>query len=254
MRMAAYLAVALVVLSVIAEAEGSRDRAVRSSAPAEPMRRRGSVTQRGRKKTIWSYNPGHRSLAFLVAGEIEVVSPPPGDAVTGAEYRCLGCCGERTPFGSKTTSSPQPSNRVGRLVLRPDGLAVIGTEPNSVNDRCLGCCEDSVTPINGVTTTVTTSGTTTATTTTTTKAGVVMKVPITGRQRVWQAPRGAPYENPNWRFESSSSSEEISRVRHPPRRSRFQPIRSRVEERCRHLGCRSPLGSIVDDSSSSEED
>lgn len=59
------------------------------------------------------------------------------------------------------------------------------------------------------TTTATTATTTTATTDTTTKAGVVMKVPITGRQRVWQAPRGAPYENPNWRFESSSSSEEV---------------------------------------------
>lgn len=251
MRMAAYLAVALVILSVIAEVESSRDRAVRSSAPAEPMRRRGLVTQRGRKKTIWSYNPGHRSLAFLVAGEVEVVSPPPVDAVTGVEYRCLGCCGERAPSGSKTTSSPQPSNRVGRLVLRPDGLAVIGTEPNSVNDRCLGCCEDIVTPIDGVMT-VTTSGTTT--TSTTTKVGRVMKVPVTGRQRVWQAQRGAPYENPNWRFESSSSSEEISRVRRPPQRSRLQPIRSRMDVSCRHLGCRTPLGSIVDDSSSSEED
>ncbi|XP_077349762.1 uncharacterized protein LOC143997818 [Lithobates pipiens] len=253
MRMAAFLAVALVVLSVIGEVESSRDKAVRSSAPADPMRRRGLVTQRGRKKTIWSYNPGHRSLAFLVAGEVEVVSPPPGEAVTGVEYRCLGCCGERAPFGSKMTSTPQPSNRVGLLVLRPDGLAVIGTEPNSVNDRCLGCCEDSVTPNNGAMA-VTTSGTTNTSPTTTTKVGRVMKVPVTGRQRVWQAQRGAPYENPDWRFESSSSSEEISRVRRPPQHSRLQPIRSRMEVRCRHIGCRSPLGSIVDDSSSSEED
>ncbi|CAI9619408.1 unnamed protein product [Staurois parvus] len=244
MRMAAYLAVALVVLSVIVEAERSTNREAQRPAPAEPIRRRGTVNQRGRKKTIWSYNPGHRSLAFLVAGEVEVVSPPPVDSVTGVEYRCLGCCGERALVGGKSTSSPRPSNRVGRIVLRPDGLAVIGTEPNSVNDRCLGCCED-----NGVTTSGTT--TTTTTTATTTKARRVMKIPITGRQRAWQARRGAPYENPNWRFESSSSSEEISMVRRPPPRSRFQPIRSRG---CDHHGCRSPLGSVVDDSSSSEED
>lgn len=234
MRMAAYLAVALVVLSVIAEVESCRDRAVRSSAPAELMRRWGLWTQREQKKNIWSYKPGDRSPISLGAGEVEVVSPPPVDAVTGVEYRCLGCCGERAPSGSKKTSNPQPSNRVGRLVLRPDGLAVIGTEPYSVNDRCLGCCENIVTSIDGVMTVIT--------------------VPVTGRQRVWQAQRGAPYENPNWRFKSSSSSEEISRVRRPPQRSRLQPIRSRMDVSCRHLGCRTPLGSIVDDSSSSEED
>ncbi|XP_072269215.1 uncharacterized protein [Pyxicephalus adspersus] len=249
MRMAAYLAVVLLVLGVLAEAQSSSDRTARSSAHTEPIRRR-NVSQRGRKKTIWSYNPGHRSLAFLVAGEVEVASPSPLEPLTGADYRCLGCCGERAPLGGKPTSIQEPSNRVGRIVLRPDGLAVIGTEPNSVNDRCLGCCEESATPIN-VVTTVTTRGTT--------KAGRFMEAPITGRQWAWQTQRRPTYEepcippkcNPNWRFESSSSSEE---VRRSPLRNRMQPIRGRMEIRCRHLGCRSPVGSVVDDSSSSEED
>ncbi|KAM5157829.1 uncharacterized protein ACMZJ9_009108 isoform 1-T3 [Mantella aurantiaca] len=259
MRIAMYMAVALVILSVITEIECSSNKSARSSAHTEPIRRRGNISQRGRRKNIWSYNPGHRSLAFLIAGEVEVVSPPPVESVTGVEYRCLGCCRERSA-GYKSPAIPDPSNRVGRLVLRPDGLAVIGTEPNSVNDKCLGCCEDGVTPTNGVTTVtmVTRRGDITMAT------RRVMKPPVTGRQRAWQSQRrpanqkpcNPPGCHPNRRIQSSSSSEEISMVRRPPPRSRMQPIRSRMDSRCRHLGCRSPLGSNGDDSSSSssEED
>ncbi|KAM9306054.1 uncharacterized protein PAF06_013160 [Gastrophryne carolinensis] len=247
MRIAVSLVVLLVALSILIEAETSRSRAqTRTPGRADAIRRRGNLGQRGRKKTIWSYNPGHRSLAFLVAGEVEVASPPPGRAVTGAEYRCLGCCGEKTPGTGKTTPRPQLSNRVDQILLHPNDLGAIGAEPNSVIDLCLGCCEDGAIPSPRVRTT--------------TRAGRVTKAPAVTRQRPWQAQRATtrerpcvrPHCNPNWRYEASSSSEEV--VRRPPPRSRTQLQQSRMGPRCRHLGCRSPLGSIVKDSSSSEED
>ncbi|XP_068091469.1 uncharacterized protein [Hyperolius riggenbachi] len=246
-------AVLMITLSVLTEVESSSNRAPRRSSKVELIRRRGSLVQRGRRKNIWSYNPGHRSLAFLVAGEVEMASPPPTQPVTEGEYRCLGCCGVKTPVSAKGTTRPELSNRVDESVLQPYSYRGIGTEPNAVNDPCLGCCEVKVTPW----TLVTMSPTTTT-------ARREVKAPTVTRQRPWQAQRYADTERPcvpprcvpNWRHESSSSSEEMTVDRRPPPpRSRMQPIRQRVGPHCRRLGCRTPLGSTVGgDSSSSEED
>ncbi|XP_075070403.1 uncharacterized protein LOC142159420 isoform X2 [Mixophyes fleayi] len=146
---------ALVALSVPVEAESPSQ--LKSSVRIESIKRRGNhnyplrMAQRGRKKSIWSYNPGHRSLAFLIAGEVAEVSPPPVDPETGMEYRCLGCCGASASVTVKTSISLELSNSVGQIVSRTEGIGALGTEPNAINDRCLGCCHKSVTPRLGVT-------------------------------------------------------------------------------------------------------
>ncbi|XP_072010996.1 uncharacterized protein [Engystomops pustulosus] len=194
------------------------------------------LTPRGRKKSIWSYKPGHRSLAFLVAGGVDTVSPPPLEPGTG-DYRCLGCCGVRVTIMGPSTSAPKISNRVSGL--HPPGPEPAGTEPNAINDRCLGCCEETVTP--------------SLRATTPTQKRITNKERATARKpRPRETPRPRPHVpppctppkcNPTWRYEDSSSSEEMPLI-----------TRLRSGGRCRHLGCRSALGGAPDSSSSSEED
>ncbi|KAM4028614.1 uncharacterized protein ACNLHF_023902 isoform 1-T5 [Anomaloglossus baeobatrachus] len=246
----------LSVLSVVIQGNSPSRGQVKSSGQMEVAKKRGShrqpmrMIQRGRKKSIWSYNPGHRSLAFLVAGGVDTVSPPPVEPGTG-EYRCLGCCGDRVTAPGKASAAPKISNRVSRILLTPEGFGDLGTEPNSINDRCLGCCEQSVTPSLRVTT-------------------VTERRTITGSQKrttaANQQPRQTPKQrkneprctsarcNPDWRYEASSSSEEMPVIRRQRPRSRLQAVQLRPVNRCRHLGCRSALGAAQDDSSSSEED
>ncbi|XP_075070401.1 uncharacterized protein LOC142159420 isoform X1 [Mixophyes fleayi] len=247
---------ALVALSVPVEAESPSQ--LKSSVRIESIKRRGNhnyplrMAQRGRKKSIWSYNPGHRSLAFLIAGEVAEVSPPPVDPETGMEYRCLGCCGASASVTVKTSISLELSNSVGQIVSRTEGIGALGTEPNAINDRCLGCCHKSVTPRLGVTP-ETREGVTGVT-------GRGETAQTVGRQ--WQPQRGRIHDplcippgcNRHWRVTSSSSSEEISVIRrHQPYR-RSQPLQRRTGDPCRRLGCRTALGAIPDSSSSSEED
>ncbi|KAG9472743.1 hypothetical protein GDO78_017450 [Eleutherodactylus coqui] len=67
------LTLLLTTLSVVVEGNGATTRQqLKSPGQIQLVRRRGGLNQpvrmaqRGRKKSIWSYNPGHRSLAFLV--------------------------------------------------------------------------------------------------------------------------------------------------------------------------------------------
>ncbi|XP_053569650.1 uncharacterized protein LOC128660068 isoform X3 [Bombina bombina] len=90
------LLLALVSLSDLVNAQVPAERKLRNSTQTVATKRRGHgnqplrSAQRGRKKSIWSYNPGHRSLAFLIAGE--VVTSKPMDL--GPDNHCLGCCGQ----------------------------------------------------------------------------------------------------------------------------------------------------------------
>ncbi|XP_073407313.1 uncharacterized protein [Dendrobates tinctorius] len=208
----------LTALSVIVEGNSPSRGQMKVSGQVEAVKKRGHrqpvrMIQRGRKKNIWSYNPGHRSLAFL----------------------------------GKASAAPKISNRVSRILITPEGIADLGTEPNSINDRCLGCCEQSVT-LSPTVTTVTKRRTTISS----------QKVTTAGNQqlRQTQKPRKseprctAPRCNPDWRHEASSSSEEVPVMRR--HRGRMQPVPLR--SRCRHIGCRSALGAAQDSSSSSEED
>ncbi|XP_069585289.1 uncharacterized protein [Ranitomeya imitator] len=247
----------LTALSVIVEGNSPRRGQMKASGQVEAVKKRGQrqpvrMIQRGRKKNIWSYNPGHRSLAFLVAGGVHTVSPPPVEPGTG-EYRCLGCCGDKVTAPGKASAAPQISNRVGRTLIAPEGIADLGTEPNSINDRCLGCCERSVTPSLRVTT-LTERRTTTGSKKVTTAGNQQLRQ----RQRPRKSERRctAPRCNPDWRYEASSSSEEVPVIRRHRPRDRLQPVQLRTGSRCRHLGCRSALGAAQDDSSSSssEED
>ncbi|XP_073407312.1 uncharacterized protein [Dendrobates tinctorius] len=241
----------LTALSVIVEGNSPSRGQMKVSGQVEAVKKRGHrqpvrMIQRGRKKNIWSYNPGHRSLAFLVAGGVHTISPPPVGAGTG-EYRCLGCCRDKVTAPGKASAAPKISNRVSRILITPEGIADLGTEPNSINDRCLGCCEQSVT-LSPTVTTVTKRRTTISS----------QKVTTAGNQqlRQTQKPRKseprctAPRCNPDWRHEASSSSEEVPVMRR--HRGRMQPVPLR--SRCRHIGCRSALGAAQDSSSSSEED
>ncbi|XP_063780717.1 uncharacterized protein LOC134928670 [Pseudophryne corroboree] len=258
MRCAIFLT--LLALGVIVEAESPRNKQIRSAVRFDSSKRRGILqysprtAQRGRKKSIWSYNPGHRSLAFLVAGKVEEASPPPIDPESGLEYHCLGCCGAKAPVSGKATTSPELSNTVGQIVFRTEGNGALETEPNAINDRCLGCCQKTVTPSLGVTPR-TREGTTSET-----RRGETLQT--MGRQRpqkpqregIYNSPCVLPRCNPHRRVMSSSSSEEIYVTRHHRQHGRFQPLQHRTGNQCRHLGCRTALGSIPDSSSSSEED
>ncbi|XP_044149683.1 uncharacterized protein LOC122938318 isoform X2 [Bufo gargarizans] len=256
------LTLLLTFLTMVVEGNSPSKGQLKSS---ETAKSRGRLTQpvlmiqRGRKKSIWSYKPGHRSLAFLVAGEVDVVSPPPVTPGTG-DYRCLGCCGDKEMILGKSTAAPKISNRVSRVLAPPAGPRNPGTEPNSINDRCLGCCEESVTPSLRVTAVTEVRSIDRRTgslldrkTTTGSQSGATA-----GEQRAAQRPHHLPCTsprcNPDWRYESSSSSEEVPLFRRQGPRSRLQPLRFRTGSRCRHLGCRSALGSAEDSSSSSEED
>ncbi|XP_073532548.1 uncharacterized protein [Phyllobates terribilis] len=241
----------LTALSVLVDGNSPSRGQMKMSGQVEAVKKRGHrqpvrMIQRGRKKSIWSYNPGHRSLAFLVAGGVVTVSPPPVAPGTG-EYRCLGCCGDRVTAPGKASAAPKISNRVNRILLTPEGMADLGTEPNSINDRCLGCCEQSVTPSLRVTT-VTGRKTRTGS----------QRGTTAGNQPRRQTPRKSeprcttPRCNPDWRYEASSSSEEVPVIRRHRSRGRPQPVQLRTGSCCCHLGCRSALGAAPD--SSSEED
>lgn len=255
MRVLASLAL-LTALSVVVDGNSPSTGQLKSSGQVESVRRRGGPSQavrmapRGRKKSIWSYNPGHRSLAFLVAGEVVSVSPPPLEPGTG-DYRCLGCCGDKVTIPGKANAAPKISNRVSKIVVPSEGFGNLGTEPNSINDRCLGCCRESVTPSLRVTP-VTERGTPTGP-----QRGVTAGKQRPQQGRGHEPPCIPPKCNPDWRYESSSSSEEVPVRRHRrPATSRLQPIEQRTGNLCRHLGCRSSLGlgAAPDSSSSSEED
>lgn len=239
----------LTALSVVVDGTSPSKGQLKSSGQMDSVRRRGGpsqpvrMTPRGRKKSIWSYNPGHRSLAFLVAGEVVSVSPPPIEPWTG-DYRCLGCCGDKVTIPGKASAAPKISNRVSRILLPSEGFGDLETEPNAINGRCLGCCEESVTPSLRVTT-MTQRGTPTGP-----QKGVTAGKPQQGRG--YQRPCIPPKCNPDWRYESSSSSEEVPVRRH--QRLAASRLQQRTGNRCRHLGCRSALGAVPDSSSSSEED
>ncbi|XP_069816674.1 uncharacterized protein [Dendropsophus ebraccatus] len=293
------LALLLTALTVVIDGNSPSKGQLQRSGQAQSVRRRGAIsqpvriTQRGRKKSIWSYNPGHRSLAFLVAGEVDTVTPPPVEPGTG-EYRCLGCCGDRVTIPGKSTAAPKLSNRVSRILQRSDGPGELGTEPNSINDRCLGCCEESVTP-SPVTEERSTQRHLQRGAPTEPQRGAPTgpqrgataghqgprqpqqrpqqpqqgpRQPQQGPRQPQQGPRQPqqgrvnkapcipPKCNPDWIYESSSSSEEMPAIRHHGARSRLQSVQLRSGNLCRHLGCRSALGLEIapDSSSSSEED
>ncbi|XP_075684401.1 uncharacterized protein LOC142652630 [Rhinoderma darwinii] len=179
-----------------------------------------------------------------VAGEVDTVSPPPQTPGTG-EYRCIGCCKVKVTIPGKSASAPKISNRLSGIHFPSEGFRDLGTEPNAINDRCLGCCDDGVT-LGLRVTTVTKSGTT----------GGSGKGVTAGNQRPRQQERGyeppctPPKCRPDWRYEASSSSEEMPVIR----RQRLHPALFRTGTLCRHRGCRSALGAGQDSSSSSEED
>ncbi|XP_053322588.1 uncharacterized protein LOC128496812 [Spea bombifrons] len=238
---------ALVLLAAVAgivTAETPTDKKVKSSAQPEAAKRRGPAAPRGRRRNIWSYNLGHRSLAFLVAGDVEVGTPPAGTVDPAPEYRCLGCCGAGWSPSGRGVADQDVANAIGQSVLRREELAGLGAEPNSVADRCLGCCQQDVTPAPGHRGGV--------------RAGAAAgaergpRGPTTYGQRKWQAKPEQSRNDPCGRrgcplgSEASSSSEEdVVGVR--GRRTDIKP-----GDPCRYLGCRSPLGSFED--SSSEED
>lgn len=262
------LTLLLTTLSVVVEESSAGTGQLKSSGQMESGRRRGGLiqpvrlAQRGRKKSIWSYNPGHRSLAFLVAGEVVTASPPPVEPGTG-EYRCLGCCEDKKRFLDRASTAPKISNQVNRILLPSERFRDLGTEPNSINDRCLGCCEESVSPSPRVTTATqmrTTQQQTQRRITTGSEkrvtAGIQRAAQERAQERAQETRCTPPKCSPDWRYESSSSSEEMPVIRRPRPRSRLQPIQLKTGSRCRHLGCRSSLGlgAVQDSSSSSEED
>ncbi|KAM4706246.1 uncharacterized protein WCC33_010980 [Rhinophrynus dorsalis] len=248
-RLSPLLLLALAAASVIVEAENPQDKKLTISAqnevgkgktnPSQPIR----FAQRGRKKSIWSYKPGHRSLAFLTAGDVELATPPPGQLYPGVELRCLGCCGAGETYSIRQRNS----------VLRTEDIAGMGIESNAIPDLCLGCCDEFVTPFSEIPeqTTVQSAA----------APGTVRRTETTVRQHSWTDPREKNNETPcvhqgcisEGSSESQSSSEEVPRARRTHRmRSQVRPPQGRMGDACRYLGCRSPLGSFSD--SSSEED
>ncbi|CAH2281671.1 Hypothetical predicted protein [Pelobates cultripes] len=251
--------------SVIGQLESLNDKKLGNSTLLETSKRKGYTSKplrsgqllrsgpRGRRKNIWSYNLGHRSLAFLVAGEVEVGTPPSFSLDPGSEYHCHGCCeAETTPTGRRI-AEPDVPNTILRSIYRKEELSRIGTEPNSVADRCLGCCVFPVTP--------------TPAPARRTMPGITAGMDVALRRQTPDQPwtrqtlperrpgtscnrHGCP---PDWSSESSSSSEEDFREMRNQRASRRRPpLRHRPGDACRFLGCRSPLGFYSD--SSSEED
>ncbi|CAH2281670.1 Hypothetical predicted protein [Pelobates cultripes] len=188
-----------------------------------------------------------------VAGEVEVGTPPSFSLDPGSEYHCHGCCeAETTPTGRRI-AEPDVPNTILRSIYRKEELSRIGTEPNSVADRCLGCCVFPVTP--------------TPAPARRTMPGITAGMDVALRRQTPDQPwtrqtlperrpgtscnrHGCP---PDWSSESSSSSEEDFREMRNQRASRRRPpLRHRPGDACRFLGCRSPLGFYSD--SSSEED
>ncbi|XP_053569649.1 uncharacterized protein LOC128660068 isoform X2 [Bombina bombina] len=141
------LLLALVSLSDLVNAQVPAERKLRNSTQTVATKRRGHgnqplrSAQRGRKKSIWSYNPGHRSLAFLIAGE--VVTSKPMDL--GPDNHCLGCCGQGGVVRGRNNTDSNIENRLGESVTRVWDMEDFGGEPNSINGRCLGCCEERTT-------------------------------------------------------------------------------------------------------------
>ncbi|KAM4687529.1 uncharacterized protein O3C94_006042 isoform 2-T2 [Discoglossus pictus] len=258
-RYCSLILLALAALTDLGEAESPNDKKSRNSTQVVVTKRRGHASQplrsgqRGRKKSIWSYKPGHRSLAFLVAGD--VVTSPPVDLGPDSEHRCIGCCEEGGANFDERITDPTIDNKVDESLLRTQSLDGIVAEPNSVTDRCLGCCVETPTP--------------------TMRGAAELKTPearrqvekqTTNRQPLWPAlverdqdpPCGKRDCGLDWSSESDSSSEEAGMRRgtrtmmESRRRSQLPPLQHHTGHRCRHLGCRSALGSNVD--SSSEED
>ncbi|XP_041421639.1 uncharacterized protein XB22065625.L isoform X3 [Xenopus laevis] len=81
----------LLGLHTLAHGDTAGDIRSRSLTPAQVGKRTRNIWQapRTRKKSTWSYNPGHRSLAFLVAGEVETMTPNPKETEATEEFRCL---------------------------------------------------------------------------------------------------------------------------------------------------------------------
>ncbi|KAE8595280.1 hypothetical protein XENTR_v10015674 [Xenopus tropicalis] len=241
----------LLLLAALAQGDPAGDTAgdtrSRSPTPAPAGKRTRNPYQapKNRKKTIWSYKPGHRSLAFLVAGEVETITSNPKEIEATEEFRCLDCCGAvEMPAGGRITNE-----RMGQSVITMEELERMEIETNSITDRCLGCCDGYGTPLpghigypgGGITTGVTRG-----------RRGP------TGRQPSHPPPqRNSPHPcaqrpcRPALSSESDSSSEESPGARRS-RAMRHHRTSGQSQNLCRYLGCRSPLGTYG--SSSSEED
>ncbi|OCT73743.1 uncharacterized protein XB22065625.S [Xenopus laevis] len=252
----------LFTLQALAQGDPSR-----SLTPAQPGKRTRNPwpAPRNRRKSIWSYNPGHRSLAFLVAGEVETITPNPDEIEATEEFRCLDCCGAvEMPVGGRITGE-RPGERRGQSQLSIEEVERIEIESNVISDRCLGCCDGYGTPLPahiGSTGVTNPQGGSTAGVA---KGGGVKVTPSNQpshpiqTQRNYPNPCVRPPCRPDLSSESDSSSEESpggrrSRaMRHHRTGSRSQSLQqSRTQNLCRYLGCRSPLGNYG--SSSSEED
>ncbi|XP_069499196.1 uncharacterized protein [Ambystoma mexicanum] len=110
--------------------------------------------RQGRRRPGQPYYTGHRSVAFLTMGQIDVMQPFP-DATGSASPPdpCSGCCstnGDSSPAAGGSIHQGAPSGQVvspthmsmkeepGFGVMDVDGLESMA---NSTNDRCLGCCD-----------------------------------------------------------------------------------------------------------------
>lgn len=105
-----------------------------------------------KKRTSSPYYTGHRSVAFLTMGEIDVIQRFPEDLGTASPMDpCLGCCIDIENHIPATGSDPDPpdmNTSHNSMTLEP-GLGEIGVKDlesstNFTTDHCLGCCDAAI--------------------------------------------------------------------------------------------------------------
>ncbi|XP_078518801.1 uncharacterized protein LOC144783943 isoform X2 [Lissotriton helveticus] len=105
-----------------------------------------------KKRTSSPYYTGHRSVAFLTMGEIDVIRRYPEDLGTASPMDpCLGCCIDIENHIPATGSDPEPHDMNpshNSMMLEP-GLGAIDmkdleSNTNYTTDHCLGCCDAAI--------------------------------------------------------------------------------------------------------------
>nr|XP_033787908.1 uncharacterized protein LOC117354447 [Geotrypetes seraphini] len=163
----------LMVVVVTAAFPSARDPREASADKQQPMqdkptlrrrdpKRKGKLSQISRHGKHYfgqQYSLGHGGVAFLNAGEIEVMRPSEADltptAPTDERDRCLGCCNvnatdipelQGTERGDGNWIITQTNKKV-TFMTGMDVPELVGEDPFYTDDPCLDCCViNTVTP------------------------------------------------------------------------------------------------------------
>ncbi|XP_069065333.1 uncharacterized protein [Pleurodeles waltl] len=188
-----------------------------------------------KKKTGSPYYTGHRSVAFLTMGEIDVIQRFPEDFGTASPMDpCLGCCTDienHIPASESEPESPDMNHSHNSMKLEP-GLGAIGeldleSSANSTIDHCLGCCDAAIEISTSPMPPLTSGGGSSVPLTST-----VLKV--TGKQATEKTTQNHPLKRPRkkttrWGSSAVSSSEEEGMGKFILRREGGTPMADRTE-------------------------